>query len=63
MGRRIDMAARAMRRMPRRRLGLLIAALALVVVGLEAAALQLGAFELPLPTGQAVADQAGGGGR
>ncbi|PRX07616.1 UNVERIFIED_ORG: hypothetical protein CLV66_101194 [Actinomadura viridilutea] len=52
-----------MRRMPRRRLGLLIAALALVVVGLEAAALQLGAFELPLPTGQAVADQAGGGGR
>ena len=61
MGHRIDRAARAMRRMPRRRLGLVIAALALVVVGLEAAALRLGSFELPLPASQAVADQAGGG--
>ncbi|MEU6039562.1 hypothetical protein ABZ801_29580 [Actinomadura sp. NPDC047616] len=63
MGHRIDVTARAMRRMSRLRLGLMIAALTLVVVGMEVAALQLGSFELPLPKNQAVADPADGGGR
>ncbi|GAA4147648.1 hypothetical protein GCM10022416_41240 [Actinomadura keratinilytica] len=61
VGRRIDATARAMRRMSRLRLGLVIVVLALAVAGMEVAALRLGSFELPLPTSQAVADPADGG--
>ncbi|GLZ10186.1 hypothetical protein Acsp04_04210 [Actinomadura sp. NBRC 104425] len=61
VGHRVDVTARAMRRMSRLRLGLVIGLLTLAVVGMEVAALQLGSFELPLPTKQAVADPADGG--